>query len=459
MYLMKSIYKYAAAFIIGAVTAHSVSAQNSYSGYFLDNYTYRTQLNPAFATDRNYIGFPGLGNINMAMRGNIGLDDVLYNVDGQTVLFTNPNISVDQVMANIKDRNDLQNSIKLNILTTGFKAMGGYNTISISAATNMSLNIPGTLFSLAKEGFSNKTYDISNMDVHADAYAEIALGHSHQVAKGLRIGVTAKMLLGIGNVDAYFNEANLTLGRNAWTATTNADVYSSVKGLAYETKTNEKTGHEYVSGVKLDNFSAPSGFGVAFDLGLEYKYRDFSFSAAVLDLGVISWGNTMHASTNGTKTFNTNAFVFNIDDNASNSIDDEFEKLTNDLSKLYELENNGNIGNRSRMLATTVNAGIEYKLPVYRKLSFGLLNTTRIDGDYTWTQFRLGANWAPSRCFSASVNGAYGTYGWAFGWVANVKTPGFNLFVGMDSTPFKLAKQGVPINSNIAINFGLNIAF
>ncbi len=456
---MKTIYKYAAALTIGAIAAMSATAQNTYSGYFLDNYTYRSQMNPAFGSDRNYISFPGLGNVNVAMRGDLSLDAVLYNIDGQTVLFTNPNISAEEVMSNINDNNRLQSNIKLNLISAGFKAFGGFNTISINAQTNIGLKIPGTLFSLAKEGLTNKTYNIDNMQAHADVYAELALGHSRQINKNLRIGATIKMLIGGGNVDAYFNEASLNLGKNAWTATTNADIYSSVKGLAYETDINSETGHEYVSGADLDDFSAPTGYGVAFDLGAEYKYRDFTFSAAVLDLGFISWGNTMHASTNGTKTVNTDAFTFNVDDDADNSFENELDNLTNDLSKLYELEDNGNIGNRSRMLATTVNTGVEYKLPMYRKLSFGLLNTTRINGDYTWTQFRLGANWAPSKCFSAAANAGLGTFGWSFGWVANVKVTGFNLFLGMDHTPTKLAKQGVPLNSNMAVNFGLNFAF
>lgn len=456
---MKTIYKYAAAIAIGASALVSASAQNTYSGYFLDNYTYRYQLNPAFGSDKNFVSIPGIGNINASLVGNLNLGDVLYNVDGQTVLFTNPDVSTQQVLANINDDNHLESNIKLNILSAGFKAFGGFNTISINARTNVGFNIPGTMFSLAKEGLSNKSYDISNMGAHADAYAEIALGHSREIIKGLRIGANIKVLLGIGNVDAYFNEANIDLGHNDWIATTNADIYASVKGLSYKTSRNEHTGHEYVSSAKIDNFSAPTGYGFAADLGVEYKYRDFSFSAAVLDLGVISWDNTMHASTNGTKTVHTNAFTFNVDDNADNSLDKELDLLVDDLSKLYELEDNGNIGKRSRSLAPTMNASVEYALPMYRKLSFGLLNTTHFDNEYSWTQFTLGANWEPSKCFSAGVNGGYGTFGWSFGWIANVRVPGFNLFLGMDHTPFKLAKQGVPLNSNVAFNFGMNVTF
>ena len=160
---MKTIYKYAAAIAIGASALVSASAQNTYSGYFLDNYTYRYQLNPAFGSDKNFVSIPGIGNINASLVGNLNLGDVLYNVDGQTVLFTNPDVSTQQVMANINDDNHLESNIKLNILSAGFKAFGGFNTISINARTNVGFNIPGTMFSLAKEGLSNKSYDISNI--------------------------------------------------------------------------------------------------------------------------------------------------------------------------------------------------------------------------------------------------------------------------------------------------------
>ena len=44
---MKYLNKYMIAVALGAVTSASALAQASYSGYYLDNYTQRFQLNPA----------------------------------------------------------------------------------------------------------------------------------------------------------------------------------------------------------------------------------------------------------------------------------------------------------------------------------------------------------------------------------------------------------------------------
>lgn len=457
---MKTLYIKSVALALCAMTMLSAAAQSTYSGYFLDNYTYRNQMNPAFGSDRNYVGFPGLGNVNVAMRGNLHTSAVVYNLDGRTVLFTNPAIGVSEAMSKFHDNNRIQANVKLSLLNAGFKAFGGYNTIGINAVANVGAGIPGSFFSLAKEGVANKTYDISNLRAHADAYAELAFGHSHDIrqVKGLRIGAAVKFLVGAGNVDAYFHQADLTLGENDWTARTNADIYASVKGLTYKKDVNENTGHEYVSGADMGTYG-PNGFGLAFDLGAEYEWTDWKFSAALVDLGFISWSNTQWATTGGVKTVNTDAFTFNVDDDASNSFDNEWDRLSDQFSELYELEDRGDNGSRTRMLGATLNLGAQYCLPVYRKLSFGLLNTTRIEGDYSWTQFRLSANVIPAKCFSAGTNVAVGTFGWSFGWVANVKVTGFNLFLGMDHTLGKLAKQGVPLSSNAAVNFGLDFTF
>ncbi len=457
---MNNIYKKGAALALCSLATVAAAAQNTYSGYFLENYTYRSQMNPAFGSDRNYVGFPGLGNINIATRGNLHTSAVFYNLDGRTVLFTNPGVGIAEAMGKFHDDNRIQANLKLNILNAGFKAFGGYNTVGINAVANVGAGIPGSFFSLAKEGVANKTYDISNLRAHADAYAEVAFNHSREIkqVKGLRVGAAVKFLVGAGNLDAYFHEADLTLGDNSWTARTNADIYASVKGLTYSRSTNENTGHEYVSGAEMGTYG-PNGFGMAFDLGAEYEWSDWNFSAALIDLGFISWGNTQWATTGGTKTVNTDAFTFNVDDDASNSFDNELDRLRNQFSELYELEDRGDSGSRARMLGATLNLAAQYRLPMYKKLSFGLLNSTRIQGAYTLTQFRLSANVAPVKCFSAGANVAVGTFGWSFGWVANVKVTGFNLFLGMDHTLGKLAKPGVPLNSNMAVNFGIDFPF
>ena len=452
-----------AALSAGVITA---SAQNTYSGYFLDEYTYRHEMNPAFGNKNSYVSMPGVGNVNINMKGNLHLTDVFYNINGRTALFTNPGIGVQDAMKKFSNRNSLGFNFREEILSVGFKGIGGYNAVSISFNANVEASVPKSFFALAKEGITNKTYDIKNLDAYAEAYATIALNHSHDIkaVPGLRVGGTLKFMLGIGSMDVKMNDADLTLGENGWIARTNADVYASMNNLKFKKDTYHPEGpnagkpREYVSGVDIDGFGL-NGFGLGLDMGAEYKWNDFKFSAAVLDLGFISWGKTQWASTDGTQTINTDAYTFSTNGDSDHSFKNEIKTIKDDLSKLYQLKDMGELSSRTRSLATTLNFGVDYTLPYYRNLHFGLLNSTRINGRYTSTEFRLSANVAPCKIFSADVNMVACTYGVGFGWMLNLHPKGFNLFLGMDRTPGKLAKQYVPLNSNVSMNFGINFPF
>lgn len=456
---IKTIYRAIAAMSLTLAIAAPVNAQELESAYFSDGFLYRYRMNPALANDRNFVSFPGLGNLNVGLNGSIHLSDIFYNINGRTTTFLNPAVNTADFMNSIGNSNRLYTDNQVGILSAGFKAFGGYNTIGINARVNVGMHLPRALFSLLKEGVANDTYDISDVRAMARGYVEVALGHSHQLDSRWRIGGTLKVLVGGADIDARFDKAYLTLGQDNWTALVNADIRSSVKGLTYKHDINENTRHEYVSGADIDS-PGINGYGLALDLGAEFRLNsDWTFSASIADLGFIKWKNNLLASTNGDRIVNTDKYTFNVDDNATNSFDNELDKLKDDLSALYELSDMGDRGSRTTALGATLRLAAEYKLPVYRRLSFGLLNTTRIQGSYTWTDFRLSANIAPARCFSAAASLSAGSFGMGFGWVANLHVTGFNLFLGMDHTVGKLAKQGVPLSSNASVSLGLNFPF
>lgn len=45
-------------------------AQGLNTGYFIDGYTFRHNLNPAYGNDQNYVSIPALGNIQVRTQGN-----------------------------------------------------------------------------------------------------------------------------------------------------------------------------------------------------------------------------------------------------------------------------------------------------------------------------------------------------------------------------------------------------
>ena len=461
---MKSYNKYLLSALIASTAVSAGFAQTPYSGYFLDNFTNRYLLNPAMAdTTRNgFVSMPIFGNFNIRMNGNAHLTDFLYNVDGRTVLFTNPDVPASTVLKRIGNKNRLGLSTDLNILAVGFSAFGGKNAVTIGAVADAEVMVPGSLIKMAKEGVANKTYDITNLRMNANAYAKIQLNHSRDIKQvpGLRVGAALKFLLGLGNLDAYMNQAHLQLGQDAWTIRTNADVYANIKGASFKQKYSDTSNKYYVDGLELDGFGL-NGFGMGFDLGGTYEWKDFQFSLSLLDLGFMSWSHTIKASSNGTHEVSTADYTFSVDDDKDlpEGQQSEWDRFKDNLSQLYQLEEDGNIGGRTTGLRATLNWGVRYTLPYYRRLNFGMVNNTRFNGSFTTTDFRFSANVNPVDCLSASVNFAAGTYGVGFGWLLNLNVKGFSFYVGMDRTMGKLAKQGIPLNSNAEVNFGMNFPF
>ena len=441
-----------------ALLANAAMAQQTSSAYFTDGYLYRHQMNAAIGNDQNYVSFPVLGNLNLRLNGNIGVRNLLYNVGGKTVTFMHPDVATSTFTDGLSDVSKLYLQERLDLISVGFKAFGGYNTVTVSERSYVNLNIPSTLLVAMKEGFGNQTYDFGSFGADVQSFAEIALGHSRAINEQWRVGGKLKFLLGLGSANIKFNKASLTLGENAYSIVTNAEVNASVANIAYKTDIDDQ-GNEYVSGVNLDKFGL-NGFGLALDLGAEFKLNDqWRFSLALNDLGYIHWSNNVLATTGGDKTFTTADYSFNVDDESTHSFSEMGEQMGDDLARLYQLENRGDQGGRSEMLRATLNAGAEWTAPFYDRLSFGVFNTLRFAGDYTYDDCRISANVRPLDWLSGGINLGVGTFGASFGWILNIHPTGFNFFVGMDHLLGQFTTQGMPLNKNLQLNMGINFPF
>ena len=114
----------------------------------------------------------------------------------------------------------------------------------------------------------------------------------------------------------------------------------------------------------------------------------------------------MLATTDGVQEFNTDAFTFGV---SGDDAKDAWNDMKDQLSYLYQLEDKGDVGAKTRSLRTTLNWGVEYELPYYRRLHFGLVNSTTFNGLFTATEFRFSANVRPVDILSASANFVAGT--------------------------------------------------
>lgn len=379
---MKTIYRNLFTAALMAVGC-SAAAQTINSAYFTEDYKFRHMLNPAFGNEQNYVSIPALGNISVNTHGNFGYQDVIMSnpmypslSSKKMTTFLNPYISAEDALSGFSTGNNrITGDVSLTILSAGFKAFGGYNTIEINSRTTTGVSLPYELFEFAKN-IGNHSYDIGDINAHAQSFAEIAFGHSRQINDKLRLGAKLKVLVGLGRADVKMRnmKADLT-AEDKWTITGEATTDVSMKGFSYVSEEKEYNiegsgTYERVNDVDLDGVGV-GGFGMAIDLGGVYEINeDWTVSASVLDLGFISWANDMLAE-NRSKSFVFNGFHdVSVTSDRGEEIDTKVDRYGDQLADFANLTDMGDKGGRSTGIGATINVGAEYTLPVYRKVSF-----------------------------------------------------------------------------------------
>ncbi len=469
---MKYINKYMALGLLSICSLHAM-AQQLNSAYFTNDYKFRHTMNPAYGNEQNYVSMPGFGNVNVSTMGNFGYEDVIFDnpmfpstSKDRLTTFMNPYISTADALKGFNSGdNKILGDVSITVLSAGFKGFGGYNTIELNARTSFGMSLPYELFEFAKNT-GNRTYNIGNISANGQAFAELAFGHSRQINEKLRVGAKVKLLFGAGRGDVNIDNVKADLAADdKWTVSGHAKSEVSVKGFTYKTEEKEykeegRGTYQYVNDVDVDG-AGLGGFGLAFDLGGVYKINnDFTVSAALLDLGFIKWSNNMVA-VNGGEEFVFNGFhdVAVNEDRGGSTLSMQGDKYSDQLADFANLQDKGDEGGRTTGIGATLNLGCEYTLPVYRKITFGVLSSTRFRGDYSWTEARVSANWTPLKWIDGGVNMAFGSYRNSFGWVVNFHPKGYNFYVGMDHTLGKVSKEFIPLNSNAAVSVGMSVAW
>lgn len=482
---MKKLY-----FILIAATClplNVVAQQNAKnSGYFIESYNYRHNLNPAFASTRSYFSIIS-GNINFGVQSNMAASTFLYPYNGQLTTFMSSSVSSDEFLSKLNRNNRLSVNAYVPALTVGsWGRNGGFTTFDLGVKVNAMANIPYALFDFMKNPGSSRYYNISNLGVNAKAYLEMAIGHSHKISDRLDIGVKVKLLAGIVNADAKFRNLDLTMSEDQWKV--NADGQLRISAPMLDIKTKGQTGsandpsqndlidfntiipsfsNMNVSEIISSAFSG-LGYGAALDLGAAYYFdsgllEGLNLSAAVLDLGVMSWGNTVNAVTDVEPWVFDGFEELSFDSESENSLSNQIDGIFGNFEDMLRLKLAEGSKRKTEMLACTVNLGAEYEMPFYRKMSVGFLSTTMISGRYTHSEGRFSLNLEPVKWFGFSTSYGISPFGSRVGAMLNFNFPGIGLFIAADniplqySAPLRGAGIGVPYNTgNVDLGFGMN---
>ena len=404
------------------------SAQELKTAYFLDDYVYKYEVNPAMhdaKTTQMFIGF-GLNDIALTARTNIGVNNFLFPVNGELLLFMNDKVSKETFLAGIPDLGAKVNlDVNLSLLSFGFK-IGRHAFLSfdtrLRSATNLGLS-KDFFAQLKGVEISSKAgthYQFQSVDVETKNYLEQAIGCSFEVAKNLRLGFTLKGLVGLAAASVKANNVQVDFVEDdKAVASANTEMYLASKLLAFP-KTEDGYDFEHPGFGKV----GISGYGGALDLGISWE-SDFGLdlSAAVLDLGAMVWNKNL----SGQKVLDHQAM--------------EGKNVTDYVNQVFGVTDvpQNSVG----MLTTTVNAGARYHMPFYRGLSVGVhgsyaIQTKRYD-------VRAGLTISPARWFSLTANYGWTDYGGTFGAAMNLRPGPFTFFVGAETCFYKFTPQGIPI--------------
>ena len=457
--------------LAATMVAGEALAQDLSSAYFTQDYKYRHNLNAAFGNDQGYVAIPILGNLGIKMQGNLGLGDILFKDPATGYYnrtFMHPDVSVEEALAGFNKNNKITADLGLTLVSVGFKAFNGYNTLELRERTSMGVALPYELFSFAKN-LQNTEYTFDNISASALSFTELAMGHSHQIDDKLRIGGKFKVLLGVGKANLKIEDMTATLVGDKWELSTsygNAKAEVSMKGIQFKNTTDDvynSTGqpnvHVDLGETDIDG-GGIGGFGLGVDMGAEYEVIDgLKVSAGINDLGFINWSNNwLLKQKKGTFTFD-GFHDIQVKDNSGRSFGDQMDEYGDQMSDFINLENRGDQGSTSSTLNATAVLGAEYKLPTYDKLSFGLLGQHHFASDFSWTEGRISANWSPLTWLNGGLSLALNDYCASAGWVLNIHPAGFNFFVGMDHILGKQSKEFIPLSSNAQFTIGMNIAW
>ena len=433
----------------------SASAQALHTGYFLEGMVQRHELNAAFGGETNFIVVPGLGGLGLSATTNFGLSNFVFKNGDNLALGLSSQVKAEDFLNNLPVNNQLELNLQVPILSVGFRAFGGFNTLTIKERTFVGANVPSSLFRFLKLGADPTTgiakYDIENITVNTNNFVELALGHSRSLPalEGFSYGAKAKFLVGVFNANLSVDKLNIELSDQRWLI--NAQGHMAISsGITPVINENGS-----LSSINTGNLTL-GGYGFSVDLGAVYTpaaLPELTVSLGLNDLGFISWNNM--AVVNLKNRFEY-AGLHKLDETIEGQVND----LIDNVSSLLQLEP-GAPTNQSRMLQTTLNVAAEYSI-LNRRISFGLLSSTRFGAPYTYAEGMAVVNFRPLNWLQIALNGSVSTQGAAVGGLISICPNGVNLFLGCDyvSPNMKFSKEGIPLyGTRMSLRSGIVIVF
>jgi outer membrane protein OmpA-like peptidoglycan-associated protein len=486
--MKRNIIKLLFVFLTAITVGNSAWAQQTNSLYFMQGVHERNIYNPAFQSPYDfYIDLP-FSNIKLGGGNNsFVFNDIVFNknINGidSTITFLHP-MAMDKrdgFFKSLRNTTRLNEEFRMDLLGFGFRSDKNFFTFNISARQDFNMYMPKDFFNIMMYGMEKKNiFDLGSIGFNASAYVEVGLGYSRQLNDKLTVGAKLKYLAGYFDVHSSINKFKITTGRERWNLSGDGKIMGSLpsgidtKNL-FKSDTNDPA-NEVLDFDKLLDLSPSdidlskivpdilSNPGVGLDLGVTYKILpELQFSAALLDLGFISWtNNTISTSIKKDWTFEGLQYLVGEDEN------DLGEKFKEEMDKVKDIFTNDNgVGatgkSYTKSLSTRFNAGLEYGL-LKDKIGIGLLSSTLFLDKTTFTDLTASVNFRPCNWFQPTLSysvldGRMHTLGAG----VQVKMGFFNFYVAADNISIgskSWVSPGIPkYSKDVSLHLGLSMVF
>lgn len=441
--------------VLGTMAWASVRSQSPVSGieYFQPGYSYRHLLNPAFVPLCGYVGIPVLGNLNASVGSNMGLSTLLYPLsDGSLGTFMHPEVDADAFMKKIHRRNYAGMDFQTALLSGGWFMGKSFWNVNVSVRGMLQMGLPYEFFEFAKKGMQGNPseYTMENLEFSARAYLELAVGYARPIHPDITVGGKFKFLVGLTEMEFRAERVDAYLSEDVWKVNSSADL--QVFGRLIDPDWPDRQSLPYLT---LGDVR-PSGYGIAVDMGAEYRpsfLPGLRFSLSLLDLGFLAYPaqDITRYSASGEVQYDGLEEIgpgLDVEEAIKNTLDDMFSMF--DFGKTDVEKSVG------RMLNPVLNMGVEYAL-WNNRFSVGLLNTTTFHHCYTENELSVVANLRPVRWFSFSLAYSFLAGANGLGWALNFSPDvGLNLFLASNYLPLSVSPQLIPLKrAHADIQFGL----
>lgn len=451
---------------VTVMTFAAAYAQQYRTSYFMEGSTVRGYLNPALRPERGYVLIPVLGTTSVNLNSNsLALNTMFYPAgeNGTMVSLLDHRVTWHDVAANLRDNNKVGVDLHMALLGAGFYTGRDFWSIEVSMDAYSGVNMPKELVEFVKLGSQAQAYDMSDIQAGADAYANIAMGYSRRITPELTVGGRLNFKFGLARMNVNYDHMNLVLNGDRWAVDARGTIQASMNGL------NVPVGPDgYVDLASMDSenlisgFNGIAGFGMTADIGAEYVLMErFKFSAAILNLGFMSWNSNHSFTGRSEESYEFRGMNYTLDPDTNQWVSDGDTDF--DFTGFTKFRESGDKA-RTKMYPGFV-LGAEYDIFGNNLLGAGMLFTHRRNEYIARTEFSILATVRPLHWLTASLSYTAGNYKNigdnffnSFGFALNVHTSWINWFVGTDYMIFKVNPQFIPTGQKVFnFTFGLSV--